>query len=60
MFGSDLTSVPLIGYAFASPTMEFLGSVLDKESEDVETPFLEEQGMDASMRPGFSLLLKMD
>ncbi|MBW1742993.1 MAG: hypothetical protein JRJ47_06130 [Deltaproteobacteria bacterium] len=59
-FGSDLTSVPLIGYAFAAPTLELLGNVLDKESEDVETPFLEEQGMDASMRPGFSLLLKMD
>jgi hypothetical protein len=59
-FGSDLTSVPLIGYAFAAPTLEFLCSILDKESEDVETPFSAERGMGTSMRPGFSLLLKVD
>jgi hypothetical protein len=59
-FGSELTSVPLIGFAFAAPTPELLSGVLAKESEDVDIPFSAERGTGSSMRPGFSLLLKMD
>jgi hypothetical protein len=55
-FGRELALVPLIGFAFAAPTPEFLGTFLEKDSEDVDVPVSVEQ----AMRPGFSLLLKMD
>ena len=55
-FGRELTLVPLIGFAFAAPTPELLGSVLDRDPEDVDVPASAEQ----AMRPGFSLLLEMD
>jgi hypothetical protein len=57
---SDLTSASLIGYAFAAPTPELLGSVLDKESEGGEIPLSAERRTGALTRPGFSLLLKAD
>jgi len=59
-FGSSLTSVPLIGFAFAAPAPELLGRVLEKESEDVEIPLSGERGMGSSIRPGFSLSIKVD
>ena len=55
-FGKELVLVPLIGFAFAAPTPEFLGRVLHKASEGVDVPVSVEQ----AVRPGFSLLLKMD
>ena len=55
-FGRELTLVPLIGFAFAAPTPEFLGSVLDKDSEDVDVPAPAEH----ALRPGFSLLLNLN
>jgi hypothetical protein len=59
-FGSELILNPLIGFAFAIPTPALLGAVLDQDSEHVHLPFLAEQMTGALMRPGFSLLFKMD
>lgn len=59
-FAGNFGSVPLIGYVFAAPSTGLMCSAFEKQSGDTEDPFSAEHGKNASMRPGFSLLLKMD
>jgi hypothetical protein len=59
-FGNNLALAPLIGFAFAAPTPKLLGNVISKNFEGVNISLSAEGAVGASMRPGFSLLLKMD
>jgi hypothetical protein len=60
VFGSTLTSVPLIANVFASPSPNLILESLEKASKDMEGIPLEARETSASIRSGVSFVLEVD